>query len=134
MDFFEINAGVLQGHTLALIYLLLHWTMTLERPPKMHQPVLCWRKDGVLENLRCRSLMQTFQRISHWFQTTWNKPNYFYQDWKWQQKLLGCMQTAKSICYEVYVIQPGWDRSKHIEWWFIEKGAWFQTSCFVDCR
>ena len=39
-DFFAITSGVLQGNTLAPYLFIVHWIMLLERPPKIHRPVL----------------------------------------------------------------------------------------------
>ena len=102
IDFFEIVAGVLQSDTLALHlfivaldYALREATkdtstgFMLEKREGSRKPAVYITHAGFANDLALISnYMEQAQR-------------YFYQEWKWQQKLLCCMQTAKrrSICY-----------------------------------
>ena len=63
IDFFEITAGLLQGDTVAPFFFIFHRIMHFESLPKIHRPVLCSKKDRVLENLQCTLLMQTLETI-----------------------------------------------------------------------
>ena len=102
IDFFEIAAGVLQGDTLAqhlfivaLDYALREATkdkstsFILEKREGSRKPAVSITDAGFANDLALVSnYVEQAQR-------------YFHQDWKWQQKLLCCMQTVKrrSICY-----------------------------------
>ena len=101
-DFLEIAAGVLQGDTLALHlfivtldYALREVTkgpptgFMLEKREGSREPAVYITDTGFANDLALISnYMEQAQR-------------YFYQDWKWQQKLLCCTHAAKrqSICY-----------------------------------
>ena len=101
-DFFEMAADVLQGDTLALhlFIVTLHYALReatkdtstgfmLEKREGPRKPAVYITDKGFANDLALISnYMEQVQR-------------YFYQDWKWQQKLLCCMYTAKrrSICH-----------------------------------
>ena len=103
-DFFEIAAGVLQGDTLALHIFIVTLDYALREATKdtstgfMLEKREGSRKPAVY--ITDTDLANDLALISNYMEQA---QRYFYQDWKWQQKLLCCMHIAKrqSICYSI---------------------------------
>ena len=94
-DLFEVIAGVLQGDTLASFLFIIALYYTLQEATRNISIDFMLEKRQALGNLQYSSLTQISLMILPCFQTIWNKPSFFYRDWKLQTKPLRCISTAR---------------------------------------